>query len=189
MIQSWDTAIKTGDGNDFSVCITARKRGKNLYIIDVWRGRLEFPDLKRKAVELARLHGARTILIEDKASGQQLIQALRSENLAGVPNPIARNPELDKYSRAAGVSSMVEAGQVFVLAEAHWLADFRSELLAFPNCRHDDQVDALAQLLDWTRRGWMHEPTENAGPILFVEDDYGTVHCSDDEDWDAFIGR
>lgn len=189
VIQSWDTAIKTGDSNDFSVCITARKRGKDLYITDVWRGRLEFPDLQRKAIELARLHGARTLLIEDKASGQQLIQALRGEELAGVPCPIARNPEADKYSRAAGVSSMVEAGQVFVPVDAHWLADFRLELLAFPNCRHDDQVDALAQLLDWTRRSWMHEPTEIAGPILFVADDYGYVHCSDDDDWEDFMGR
>lgn len=127
--------------------LTARKRGKDLFVTDVWRERLEFPDLKRKTVEFARLHGARTLLIEDKASGQQLIQALRAEDLAGVPNPIARNPEMDKYSRAAGVSSIVEAGQIFVPAEAHWLADFSSELLDFPNCWHDDQVDPLAQLL------------------------------------------
>ncbi|WP_211306397.1 phage terminase large subunit [Parasphingopyxis lamellibrachiae] len=188
VVQSWDTAIKTGDSHDYSVCITARKRGKDLFIVDVWRGKLEFPDLRRKAIELARLHGAQTLIIEDKASGQQLIQALRAEDMAGVPSPIGRTPEADKYARAAGVSSMVEAGQVFMAADAHWVADFRQELLAFPNCRHDDQVDALAQLLDWARRRWMHEPAMIGAPIYFVADGYGHLHSSEDDDWEEFIG-
>ncbi|MEO1169458.1 MAG: phage terminase large subunit [Pseudomonadota bacterium] len=188
VVQSWDTAIKTGDSHDYSVCITACKRGKDIFIVDVWRGKLEFPDLQRKAIELARLHRAQTLLIEDKASGQQLIQALRAVDMAGVPSPIGRTPEADKYARAAGVSSMVEAGQVLMPADAHWMADFRQELLAFPNCRHDDQVDAFAQLLDWARRRWINEPTMIGAPILFVADEYGYVHSSEDNDWEEFIG-
>jgi predicted phage terminase large subunit-like protein len=151
IIQSWDTAIKTADGNSFSVCVTAVVRGRQVYVIDVWRGRLEFPDLRRKAIELARLHAARTLLIEDRASGQQLIQTLRSEEPHGVPLPIARSPVTDKLSRAEGVSSIVEAGQLFLPDEAHWLGEFKSELLAFPSGRYVDQVDALTQLLEWVR--------------------------------------
>jgi len=184
IIQSWDTAIKTGTGNDFSVCITARVFRREIHIIDVWRGRLEFPDLLRKAVELAQLHRAMTVIVEDKASGQQLLQALRAESHPGVPDPIGRTPELDKYSRAAGVSSIIEAGKLFLPEEAHWLADFRKELLAFPNSRHDDQVDALAQLLAWVRRSWMFDEGPVVGPVFFVADGLGSVHSSDDDDWE-----
>lgn len=180
IIQSWDTAIKTGSGNDFSVCITVRKVRKEIRVVDVWRGKLEFPGLLRKVIELAQTHNARTLLIEDKASGQQLIQALRGSNIQGVPDPIGRTPELDKYSRAAGVSSMVEAGQLLLPEDAHWLAEFRKELLAFPNSKHDDQVDALSQLLDYVRRLWRRTTGTIAGPITFWCDEDGTSRSSDD---------
>jgi predicted phage terminase large subunit-like protein len=170
IIQSWDTGIKTGQHNDWSACITAVLNGKDLHIINVWRGRLEFPELKKKAIELAGKFRPDTLLIEDKASGQQLIQTLRSEEPACVPRPIARTPEVDKISRAQGVSSMIEAGQLFLSEEAPWLAEFKSELLAFPNGRFDDQVDALTQLLAWTRDRVMDAPTPLAGPILSSED-------------------
>lgn len=187
IIQSWDTAIKTGDENAFSACITAVQRNRYLYVIDVWRGRVEFPELKRKAIELAQLHRATTLLIEDKASGQQLIQTLRSEQHAGVPMPIPRTPESDKKSRAQGVSSMVETGQMFLPKEAHWLGEFKSELLAFPSGRFDDQVDALSQLLDWLRQRLSYQPPLNAGPIVWSETDgfTGDIGGLGDEDYDG----
>lgn len=193
--ESEDTGIKLGVTNDWSVCITAVLRDKKLYIIDVWRGRVEFPELRDKAIELARLHGAGTLLIEDKASGQQLIQTLRGANLRGVPEPIAINPEGDKVSRAIGVSSMVEAGQVFLPAEGHWLGEFKSEVLSFPSGKYDDQVDALSQLLGWVRTRLMYTPTPSAGPEVYTFDDYGNVigdpdeHDSDkfnDDPWGAY---
>lgn len=186
IVQSWDCAIKTGSKNDWSVCITARVRQGKVTIIDIWRGKVEFPELQRKAVELARTHRATTMIVEDKASGQQLIQSLRAGHFEGVPDPIGRNPEMDKYSRAAGVSSMVEASQLLLPADAHWKDVFLHELLAFPNSRHDDQIDALAQLLDWVRRQWQHTEPALAGPVLVAVDDDGSVHCSDDEDWDEY---
>ncbi len=183
VIQSWDTAIKIGSNNDFSVCITAVMRGKNVHIIDVWRGKLEFPELERKVVELAREYRAGTVLIEDKASGQQLLQSLRANDYRGVPTPIGRLPEQDKYSRAAGVSSMVEAGHLYIPNEACWLDDFRRELLAFPSSRNDDQVDALAQLLEWARDQWLHKPETNAGPVLFTHNDHGECEMTGGEEY------
>jgi predicted phage terminase large subunit-like protein len=171
IIQSWDTAISTGNENAFSVCVTAIRRGKYLYIVDVWRGRREFPDLNRKVIELARLHVASTLLIEKKASGEQLIQSLHSDSPAGVPLPIPRSPSTDKISRAEGVSSMVEAGQLFLPAEAHWLGEFKSELLGFPSGRFDDQVDALSQLLEWLRERLSYQTGPIAGPELMSDDD------------------
>jgi predicted phage terminase large subunit-like protein len=170
IVQSWDTGIKTAEGNSFSVGITALVRQRYVYIIDVWRGRLEFPDLKRKVIELALLHRTHTLLIEDKALGEPLIQALRSEPLPpGVPFPIPCQPHNDKRTRAEGVSSMVEAGQVLLPREAHWLGEFKSELLSFPSGRYDDQVDALSQMLAWVRRGWTDPAPCDPGPMLWVE--------------------
>lgn len=184
IVQSWDAAIKTGANNDYSVCVTARIVNREAHILHVWRGRLEFPALVRTAVALAQEWRPGTIIIEDKALGQQLLQELRSGHYPGVAYPIGRTPEQDKYSRAAGVSSMVEAGRLVLPAEASWLDDFRRELLAFPNARNDDQVDALAQLLDWLRGQWVYQTTGLAAPILFWVDDNGSVHSSDDEDRD-----
>jgi len=184
IVQSWDTGIKTAEGNSFSVCITALVRRRFVYILDIWRGRLEFPDLRKKAIELARLHGARTLLIEDRASGQQLIQTLRSEEPPGVPFPIARQPGTDKATRAEGVTSMVEAGQLLLPHEAHWLGEFKSELLAFPSVRFDDQVDALSQLLEWVRDRMNVPIVHNAGPELM--DEYGSDEGEDYGDpWGA----
>ena len=187
IVQSWDTGIKTGDGNSFSVCITASVRRREIRVLDIWRGRVEFPELSKKAVELARLHGARTLLVEDRASGEQLIQTIRSEEPAGVPFPIPCRPETDKLSRAEGVSSMVEAGQLFLPPEAHWLGEFKSELLAFPSGRYDDQVDALSQLLAWVRNRWAEPTPTNEGPMLWTEGEGwtgGPEGFHDDADYD-----
>jgi len=180
IVQSWDTAIKTGGANDFSVCITARIWRNDIHIIDVWRGRVEFPDLLKKTKALARQFEARTMLIEDKASGQQLIQSLRASQDPGLPNPIARNPEVDKLTRAAGVSSMVEAGQLYLPEEGHWVAEFKKELLAFPSSRHDDQVDALSQLLEWSRTLWKRRSRTGGRPITFTGDEFGNSYSSED---------
>jgi predicted phage terminase large subunit-like protein len=177
VVQSWDTASKEGVLNDWSVCITAHIDRGQVRILDVFRKRLEFPDLKRNAIRLAREHRAETILIEDQASGTQLIQTLRSEQLSGVPFPIARKPEGDKYSRMAGVSGQIEGGQLMLPEDAPWLTEFKIELLGFPNARHDDQADALTQLMSWALRnaGDLYPPTI-VGPIIFSDgkwsDDY-----------------
>lgn len=189
IVQSWDTGIKAGERNDWSVCVTALLRQKQIYILDVWRGRVEFPALRSKAVALALQFDARTLLIEDKASGQQLIQTLRADQHTGAPWPIARTPEMDKYSRVAGVSAMIEAGQLLLPREAPWLAEFVAELLAFPGGKFDDQVDALSQLLAWARLHMSQEPTIICGPIIFVCDEHGIVRSSEDADWDEFAGR
>ena len=77
--QSWDTASKADEINDYSVCTTWLMRGKDHYLLDVTRIRLEFPALKRLIVELAAREQAAAVLIEDKASGTQLIQDLRRD--------------------------------------------------------------------------------------------------------------
>jgi predicted phage terminase large subunit-like protein len=151
LVQSWDTAIKSGRSNDFSACVTALVQRNEVYIVDVYRDRLEFPDLQRQVIARAERFKPAVLLIEDAASGTQLIQQLNALSPRGVPRPTACKPEKDKYSRAAGVSPQIEAGGLLLPREAPWLADFMIEFLAFPGATYDDQVDALVQLLAWAR--------------------------------------
>lgn len=171
VVQSWDTASKDGIHNDYSVCITAKRCGNYIYIIDIFRQRLTFPELKKATIRLANEHRAYVLLIEDAASGQQLYQTLRAECPLGVPVPLRQKPEGDKKTRLAGVSSMIEAGQLILPKAAPWLAEFQSELLAFPNARHDDQVDALSQLLGWVRRQYTGDDIVVCGAIVIGPDD------------------
>jgi predicted phage terminase large subunit-like protein len=182
IIQSWDTASKDNPHNDWSVCVTALVRGKDIYILDVFRRRMQIPELKAAAVALARQHGARVLLIEDQASGTQLIQTLRAESPAQVPSPVPRRPDGEKQSRAMGVTAMIEAGRVHLPLDAAWLAEFTAELLGFPNSRFDDQVDALSQLLEWLRRQDMvNHPLPVGGYLLDVLPRYSDVDDFPDE--------
>jgi len=148
IVQSWDTAIKSEAKHDATVCLTfAEHQGKS-YLLDAQVFRAEYPDLKRAFYSIASTWKPHAILIEDRASGQQLLQDARRE--AALPL-IARNPKSDKITRFAAVSALMEAGRVALPEKAKWLTDFEAELFAFPNGAHDDQVDALTQYLDWLR--------------------------------------
>lgn len=172
IIQSWDTASKEGVQNDYSVCVTARQVGNQLFVLDVFRERLAFPELKKNAIRLANHWQAHTVLIEDAASGQQLLQSLRAEQSFIPSAVIGISPEGDKKTRLAGVSSMIEAGNVFLPTKAPWLADFESELLGFPHAKYDDQVDALSQLLAWVRKRSQYDDSPIGAPIIFTASDY-----------------
>ncbi len=146
--QSWDTASKPEEHHDYSVCTTWGVVGDALYLLDVDRQRLDFPSLKRRVIELARHWQPRTLLIEDKGSGTALIQQLRAE-ANGIVYPTAFVPREDKLTRLHAQSARIEAGHVHLPERAPWLDDLRTELAAFPQGRHDDQVDAISQFLAW----------------------------------------
>lgn len=147
IIQSWDTAAKTSEKNDYSVCATFLMRGRVFYLLHVLRIRVEFPDLVLRVKQHATEWRTHRLLIEDAGPGQQVLQALRVDAYA--PKGIAVKPEGDKVMRLEGQSHKFEAGEVFLPESAPWLDDFINELLAFPKGRHDDQVDAVSQALNW----------------------------------------
>ena len=95
-----------------------------------------------RAKAILTLFGASTVLIEDEASGTQLIQELVEEGLSGVR---AMKSEGDKIMRLHAQTATIENGFVHLPASAPWLADYLHELTVFPNGRHDDQVDSTAQ--------------------------------------------
>ena len=150
IVQSWDVAMMTGDANDYSVCTTWWMNKSDYYLVDVFRGRLQYPDLRRKVANLAATHGASTILIENAGPGTALLQDLWRDLPQGMPRPLGRKPEGSKADRMVAQSAKIEAGHVHLPREADWLATFLHELLAFPNGRHDDQVDSVSQFLQWT---------------------------------------
>jgi phage terminase large subunit-like protein len=94
IIQSWDTANKCAELSDYSVCTTWGRKGKWLYLLHVLRQRLDYPQLKRAVRSLAERFDATNILIEDKASGTQLIQELIRDGVYGVTSY-----EPDQYDR------------------------------------------------------------------------------------------
>ena len=146
-VQSWDTAIKAGQAHDASACATFYHDGQVHYLIDMLVVRLEYPFLKRLVASHAQRYTPEAVLIEDKASGQSLLQDLQAE---GLPL-IGISPRGDKMTRLARISAMIEAGQVALPYGASWLAAFEEELMAFPQGAHDDQVDAFSQYLGWVQ--------------------------------------
>ena len=148
-MQSWDTASKADENNDFSVCTTWLVRDSSAWLTDIFRARLEFPALRRQIEVQAKCHKARLVLIEEAGSGIQLIQDLKANTRLFVKGVV---PKDDKATRMLGVSHMIEAGRIAVPSHAPWLADFQREITLFPAGKYDDQVDSLSQFLKWLAR-------------------------------------
>jgi predicted phage terminase large subunit-like protein len=156
-IQSWDTANTPSALADYSVCTTWGMKGSHFYLLNVFRKKLAYPDLKRAVREQHRLYRPSTILIEDKASGTQLIQDSIEDGLSMVKGV---KPDGDKIMRLHAQTATIENGFVHIPMSAHWLNDYLHELSVFPNGRFDDQVDSTAQALAWTKirspaQGWL----------------------------------
>ena len=153
IVQSWDTAFKSGAENDYSVCTTWGVTDNGFYLLWVWRDRVEFPELKRRMTWLADQWRPVQILVEDRASGQSLIQELRhSTRLPIVPIKV----DSDKMSRAQSVTPLIEAGRVYVPESAPWLNDYLDEMAGFPAAAHDDCVDSTTQALNYVRHQPVH---------------------------------
>jgi predicted phage terminase large subunit-like protein len=146
VVQSWDTANKVSELNAYSVCTTWGIKGSSIYLLHVLRQRMEYPDLKRAVVSQARTYGATVVLIEDQASGTQLIQELIRDGLHSVK---ACKPEHDKVMRLHAQTATIENGFVFLPREAPWLPDYIHELITFPNAKHSDHADSTSQVFAW----------------------------------------
>lgn len=148
IIQSWDTGIKAGAQHDASACATFALKAGMHHLIDMQVVRQEYPALKRTIEAQAARYRPSAILLEDKGSGQSLLQDLRREGSLPL---IGIQPSGDKLSRLLRVTPVMEARQFAVPEHAPWLAALEEELLNFPDSAHDDQVDAITQYLNWIR--------------------------------------
>lgn len=148
IVQAWDTAFKTGNSNDYSVGVTLGVARTRYYVLDVWRNRAEFPDLKRALVSQATKWGAHAVVVEDAASGQSLIQELRRNTRIPL---VTVKVDRDKTARANAISAIHEAKLCYVPDNEHWVSDFMDECASFPSATHDDQVDAFVHALTYAR--------------------------------------
>jgi predicted phage terminase large subunit-like protein len=144
ILQSWDTALKGGPDNDWSVCTTWLETETALYLLDVWRKRVDYPTLKTAVVEQAKKWSPHQVLVEETGTAIGLLQELKHQihGLKGI------KPEHDKETRMSIASAKFEAKQVFFPERASWLADLEAELFAFPGGKFDDQVDSISQALN-----------------------------------------
>ena len=144
VFQSWDIALKDGKDNDYSVCITAKYQNNLLYIDNVQRFKLDMFALANQMQEMYQNFKCNHLIVEDSSISTHLLQYIQGKlNLY----PIKYKPQADKITRANNASLFISSGRVLLRRNAAWLDDFKSEINAFPNGKHDDQVDALTQLI------------------------------------------
>lgn len=163
IVLSCDPAGKEGAQNDYTAIAICGIREKEVHLLHMARGHWTVLQMRDRICSLAAEWQANQILIEDTSTGMGLIQIMREHAHLNV---IGRNPKGDKESRMLRHLGSVESGKIVLPRQASWLADFESELLAFPNGRYDDQVDALLLLLDWLWQFRVKPRVSLFGPII-----------------------
>ena len=154
VIDSWDLAFKDSKDSDFVSGYKVGVKGARRYIIDCIHGRMGF-SASKDAVQRMRTREpiASRVLIEDKANGPAVIDALRS-TVAGI---IPVEPTGSKYARATAASGDIEAGNCYLPdpesfpQHRRWVDDLIEEWAIFPNGANDDRVDASGQAINYTR--------------------------------------
>lgn len=135
------------------------------YLIDVIRKKVDYPELKKLFIQQYKKYGG-TVIIEEKASGKQLIDEIADSNKSGHTNiPLfAMKPDRGKQERLNDIMFMFEQGSVYVPSASKavngktgevlnaWVKDYKREILNFPCSKHDDQVDSTSQFLNWIRK-------------------------------------
>ena len=159
IIQSWDTAFLKTERSDYSACTTwgvfylPDDRGinqANIILLNAFKQRMEFPELKQRAYREYKEWEPDTIIVEAKAAGSPLIFELRA---MGIPvqdfTPTKGN---DKIARLNSVSDLFASGMVWV-PNTSWAEELVEEVASFPSGEHDDMVDSMSQALIRYRRG------------------------------------
>jgi predicted phage terminase large subunit-like protein len=164
IIQGWDTAFEIKETSDYSACVdwgVFYMEGEsgyvtaNIILLDAYRERLEFPDLKKKAYERYQSRQPDALIIEAKASGLPLIQEMRKtgiplQSYTPVRGSIA-NPN-NKVARVHSVAALFQSGVVW-RPETRWAEEVEEEFAAFPSGDHDDYIDASIPALMRFRQG------------------------------------
>jgi predicted phage terminase large subunit-like protein len=146
IIQSWDTGAKPGEENSFSACTTWLIKGDDYYLVHAERGRYTYPELLRKAKELAERYKPSEILVEDASTGIVLAQELPKIVRARVkPVPVKDSKRMRLFLQQV----KFEAGHVHFPKGASFLRELEDELFAFPKGKRNDLVDSMSQALSY----------------------------------------
>lgn len=147
-IQSWDTALKTTEKSDFSVGTCFGIVDNRYYLVSMIRKKLAYPDLKQTIEKFAKRYLPKHILVEDKASGQSIIQDLK---LVGYVNIKPIRPKFDKVTRFASVVDLFQIGKILLPKQSSFNRSLLRELTTFPNSKNDDIVDSVSQFLNFSK--------------------------------------
>lgn len=150
IVQSWDTAVETGPNCSYSVCTTWGYKDKAWYLLDLFRARLDGAQLKARIVQLHKAWGAEEVLIEKTNATSYMWSAMRQE---GGLLPTLISPDGSKLERLSPHLDYMYAGRAVFPTEVEWWPALRDEMRAFPESRHDDQVDTISQFISWARGG------------------------------------
>ncbi|QTH20103.1 phage terminase large subunit [Rhizorhabdus wittichii] len=155
VVQSVDPAITDGANSDYSVGMTWGYREGNWYLLDLFRVKVNFPALRELVIAWHRQWRADALIIEGVSIGHALWAEMKRAELPGLI--LCPTPKGSKFERLAGCTARLASGKYHLPVSAPWLADLRHELMAFPEGRHDDQVDALTQFLEFVfdRPSWV----------------------------------
>lgn len=151
IVLSIDTAFKEKQLNDPTAITVWGESDSDCYLLNVVNKRMKYPTLKRNVIELHDFYskfelGQVRVLVEDRASGQSLIQDI----LADTRIPIIALPaEASKQVRMDSALPLIEAGKIFLPERAPWLVEYETQMARFPLWKHDDLVDSTSQYLNW----------------------------------------
>lgn len=168
IIQSWDTAFLKTQRSDYSACTTwgvfyhPDKNGKsmpNIILLDAYKEKLEFPDLKRAAYDKFKEFDPDQMIVEKKASGAPLIFELRA---MGIPvTEFTPSRGQDKIARVNAVTDLFASGAIWY-PPTRWAEEVIEECAAFPSGEHDDFVDSTTQaLLRFRQGGWVRAESDD----------------------------
>lgn len=173
IIQSWDTAFEKSNRADYSACTTwgvfyrdvDGVEVANIVVLDAYKERLEFPELKKVAYDMWKEWQPDTLLVEKKAAGAPLIYELRR---MGIPiSEYTPSKGSDKIARVNAVSDLFASGMVW-RPEKKWADELVEEIASFPNGDHDDLVDSTTQALLRFRQGGFIQLTSDEEDRMFV---------------------
>jgi predicted phage terminase large subunit-like protein len=177
VIQSYDTAFLKKESADYSAITTwgvffpDQDSGPNLILLDAFKKRLEFPELRREALNQYYYWRPDSVVVESKASGLPLTYELRK---MGIPvinfTPSKGN---DKHSRVNAVAPLFESGQIWA-PETDFAEEVIEECASFPFGDHDDLVDSMTQALMRFRQGGFidHPEDYKDEPVVHHDKEY-----------------
>ena len=177
IIQSYDTAFTKGTKSDYSAITTwgvfeTEKDGQNIILLDAFKDRYEFPELRRVAYQQYLDWKPDMVIIEAKASGLPLTHELRQMDIPVINFTPSRGN--DKHVRVNSVAPLFESGKIWAPLHEHFAQEVVEECASFPFGEHDDYVDSTTQAIMRIRQGGMvrHPEDYKEEPIVKGEIKY-----------------
>jgi predicted phage terminase large subunit-like protein len=174
ILQTWDTAFEKNNRADYSAGTTwgvfkndEDHGNSNLILLNTYKKRVEYPDLKRDVLKEYNMYEPDGVLIEKKASGAPLIYDLRA---MGIPvQEFTPGKGQDKVARLNAVSDIIASGKVWV-PNTRWAEELVDEIAEFPSGEHDDLVDATTlALMRFRQGGFLRLPSDEPEDIRYFK--------------------